>query len=183
MSDSIGSAQFGADSGNWEKDISQLVFMKFGGLPSSKVEATSFWKLQDSTETDNGMGSGLFKSTDTASGSHPGASSAASSAVASNIGKSSVPADDTSHAMDSPEHQLFERDVPARLFRSIVAVDSAGSGSVTSMLEPRNRNSSATEFRSSSGTEVQVPCASTCCSLFPHIYACSSGPHEYYKCQ
>lgn len=186
MSDGTGSAQFGVDSGNWERDISQLVFMKFGGPPSARVEATSFWKLQDSTETDHAVDSGLFKSVETTSGSHPGASSAASSAAASNFSdKSGTAAADTCHAMDSPEHQLFERAVPARLFRSIIGVDSAGSGSVASMLEPRNRNSSATEFRSSSGTDVQVHCfiAFLAVHFVPRCNHHQSGAYEHNKCQ
>ena len=165
MSDGTGSAQFGrVDSGSWEKDISHLVFMKSGIPPPSGggaegfgggAEATSFWKLQDSTETAGN--SGMFDSADPSSTSLT--TTAASAAVASTAASSTCDATnsataDSSHAMDSPEHLLLERDQPARAFRSVAAVDSAGS--VASMLEPRDRNSGATEFRSSSGTDLQV---------------------------
>lgn len=156
MSDGTGSAQFGrVDSGSWEKDISHLVFMKSGIPPPSGAEVTSFWKLQDSTETAGN--SGMFDSADPSSTSLT--TTAASAAVASTAASSTCDATnsataDSSHAMDSPEHLLLERDQPARAFRSVAAVDSAGS--VASMLEPRDRNSGATEFRSSSGTDLQV---------------------------
>jgi hypothetical protein len=158
MSDGTGSAQFGVDSGNWDKDINQLVFMKFGIAPSGKAEGTSFWKLQDSTETDHVVGSGMFIGAEAASSSGPGTFSATNSAAASHFSDRSGTASrqDTAHSTDSPEHELFERLMPARMFRSAARVDSTGSGSAASMLEPRIRNSSATEFRSSSGTDVQV---------------------------
>jgi hypothetical protein len=163
MSDGTGSAQFGrVDSGSWEKDISHLVFMKSGIPPPSGggaegfgggAEATSFWKLQDSTETAGN--SGMFDSADASINSLPAASAAVASAAASSTCDATNAATaDSSHAMDSPEHLLLERDQPARAFRSVAAIDSAGS--VASMLEPRDRNSGATEFRSSSGTDLQV---------------------------
>jgi hypothetical protein len=154
MSDGTGSAQFGrVDSGSWEKDISHLVFMKSGIPPPSGSEVTSFWKLQDSTETAGD--SGMFDSSCTASSSLPVATAAIPSSAVSNTSDvvNSATAD-SSHAMDSPEHLLLERDQPARAFRSVAAVDS--SGSVVSMLEPRDINSGATEFRSSIGTDLQV---------------------------
>ncbi len=154
MSDGTGSADFGrVDSGSWEKDISHLVFMKSGIPPPSGAGVTSFWKLQDSTETAGN--SGMFDSADPSSNSLPAASKAVSSTAASSTCDATNSATaDSAHAMDSPEHLLLERDQPARAFRSVAAVDSAGS--VASMLEPRDRNSGATEFRSSSGTDLQV---------------------------
>ncbi len=183
MSDGTGSAQFGrVDSGSWEKDISQLVFMKSGIPPPSCSEATSFWKLQNSTETDLACSSGMFESTDAANSSLPGPSSGCTSAATSNISRKSDSAPAEPCAMESPEHLLLEREVPARAFRS-ACVDSGSS--VASLLEPRDRNSSATEFRSSTGTDLQVVCRHVHFQnlLHAHHTPITSGPHEYDECQ
>jgi hypothetical protein len=179
MSDGTGSAQFGrVDSGSWEKDISQLVFMKSGIPPPSCSEVTSFWKLQNSTETDLACNSGMFESTDAASSSLPGPSSGGNSAATSNITHKSDSAPADPCAMESPEHLLLEREVPARACLT-ACVDSGGSAA--SMLEPRDRNSSATEFRSSSGTDLQVICRhARYRNLFDADHTPATlGPHEY----
>ena len=149
MSEGSGSAQFGrVDSASWDKDISQLVFMKSGIPPP---EATSFWKLQNSTETEQTGNSGMFDSVEAASSC---VLAPVASAATSHVSEKSDSAPIDSHAMDSTDDLLLEREVPARAFRSAAAVDSGSS--VASMLEPRDRNSFATEFRSSSGTDLQV---------------------------
>jgi hypothetical protein len=185
MSDGTGSTQFGrVDSGSWEKDISQLVFMKSGIPPPDPSGATSFWKLQDSTETDHAGNSGMFDSVGAASNSLVASTCGGESAGASNITSKSDSASADTHAMESPEHLLLERAVTARTARSAV-VDSGSS--VVSMLEPRDRNSAATEFRSSSGTDLQVcHCrspADTRNVTNRNLTASATGPLEYDECE
>ena len=134
----------------------------------------------DSVET--GAGNSAMRGTDTA----------ANSAAASNVSRTSnsgaaqssnaMGSLEPSNAVESLEHLLLERDQPARAFRSVAGVDS--NGSAASMLEPRDRNSSATEFRSSSGTDLQVCCVCIC--LLPNLScspSASSGSHELNQCQ
>jgi hypothetical protein len=182
MSDGTGSTQFGrVDSGSWEKDISQLVFMKSGIPPPDRSGATSFWKLQDSTETDHAGNSGMFDSVGAASNSLVASTcGGGDSAGTSNITNKSDSAPADTHAMESPEHLLLERAVTARTARSAV-VDSGSS--IVSMLEPRDRNSAATEFRSSSGTDLQVcdyrSSAGTRNITNRILTASATGPLEY----
>ena len=155
MSDETGSARFGrVDSGSWERDISELVFMKTGIPPSGHLQQTSFWKLQDSKESEQMQSSSMCDSKEaaTAGSSILAADSVASEGAAEAAG--GVVSASLLHCMDSPDHLLVEREQPARAFRAALAVNS--SGSAASVLQPRDRNSSATEFRSSGGTELQV---------------------------